>query len=68
MFNVVDLRDVIRTTLISILFPAQMQRPEVVRGADEFFSKFSVPKGVVCYQGLIIIMLEESGRKSGPNT
>ena len=37
--------DVIRTTLISILIPAQMQRPEVVRGPDEFLSEFSLPQG-----------------------
>ena len=36
---------VTRTTLISVLMPAQMQRPEAVRGTDGFLSEFSLPQG-----------------------
>ena len=36
--------DVIRTTLISVLTGAKMQRLEVVRGHSEFLSHFSIPQ------------------------
>ena len=36
--------DVIRTTLISVLMGAKMQRLEVVRGRSEFLSDFSVSR------------------------
>ena len=37
--------DVIRTSLISMLIPAQMHLPEGVRGPDGFLSEFSLPQG-----------------------